>query len=87
MPGVVVKSNAYISKTIVGSDTIIGEYAQIGYSAIEKSPYINNKICSNDICVIEKGLTIKKNAVIPCNSMVEYLPDIDEAISVVEDCH
>jgi len=84
MPGVVIKENAYVNKAIISYDTVIGENAKIGYSAIGNSPYINTKICSDNITVIGEGLTIKKNAVIPSNSMVEHRTDIPDKDNVVE---
>ncbi len=84
MPGVVVKSGAYVNKAIVGSETTISKNVSIGYSAIEDSPYINTHICSNNITVIERGLVLKEGVSIPCNSMVEILDDIPPELSVIE---
>lgn len=84
MPGVVVKAGAYVNKAIVGSETTISKKVKIGYSAMGESPYINTKICTNHISVIERGLVLKEGANIPCNSMVEYREDIPDEQSVVK---
>jgi len=84
MPGVIVKSGAYVNKAIVGTETTISKNTKIGYSAINKSPYIDSKICSNEICVIERGLLLKEGANIPCNSMVEIRDDISDEQCVIE---
>lgn len=84
MPGVIIKAGAYVNKTIVGTETTISKNAQIGYSAIIKSPYIDSKICSNEICVIERGLVLKEGVDIPCNSMVEIRDDISKEQCVIE---
>jgi glucose-1-phosphate adenylyltransferase len=83
MPGVVIKSKAYVNRAIVGTGTVIGKNTKIGYSAIDSSPYINTSICSNDICVIESNLVIKDNANIPCNSMVEIRDDLPDDQNVI----
>lgn len=84
MPGVVVKSGAYINKAIIGTETTVSKNVKIGYAAIGDSPYINTSICSNNITVVERGLVLKEDAIIPCNSMVEVLDDISQDLSVIE---
>lgn len=84
MPGVIVKAGAYVNKAIVGAETTISKKVRIGYSAIDKSPYIDTKICSYDICVIERGLVLKEGSNIPCNCMVEMRDDISPEQSVIE---
>ncbi len=72
MPGVHIKRGAVVEKCIVGMDTIIGENAKIGGSDGKGTPYYNNKICSNNISLIDGALTIKSGAVVPGNCMVTY---------------
>ena len=84
MPGVIIKAGAYVNKAIIGTETTVSKKVKIGYAAIGDSPYIDTKICSNNICVIERGLVLKEGANIPCNSMVEIRDDIPENLSVVE---
>lgn len=84
MPGVVVKEGAYVNKAIIGTGTTISKKVKIGFSAIDNSPYLDEKICSNNICVIERGLVLKEGSNIPCNCMVEIRDDISDAECVIE---
>ncbi len=83
MPGCVVRSGAYVNKTIAGPEVVIGKKAKIGFTCFGNSPYLNTRICTNDITVIERKVTIKDGAEIPCNSMVEVRDDIPDDISVI----
>ncbi len=83
MPGCVVRSGAYIRKTIVGTDTVIGADARIGYTCLGDSPYLNTHLCTNEISVIEGGVLIREGAEIPCSSMVESDPSIPPERSVI----
>jgi glucose-1-phosphate adenylyltransferase len=85
LPGVTVRAGAYLDKCIVGFGTIIGEGVRAGASVEGKSPYLNTKICSDGIVVIEKGLKIKDHAIIPANCQVDCDIEIDEALSVIEE--
>ncbi len=72
MPGVHVKAGAVVEKSIIGMNTVIGENAKIGGSDGKGTPYYNNKICSNNISLIDGGLQIREGAVVPGNCMVTY---------------
>jgi glucose-1-phosphate adenylyltransferase len=85
LPGVTVRAGAYLDKCIVGFGTIIGEGVRAGASVEGKSPYLNTKICSGGIVVIEKGLKIKDHAIIPANCQVDCDIELDEASSVIEE--
>ena len=65
-------------------DTVIGENAKVGGKQDKENPYYNQKLCSDEISVIDRGLVIKSGAVIPGNSMVEYREDLSEEDNVVE---
>ena len=80
MPGVVVKEGAHIERCVIDQGTVIGKNVQAGSFVEGEGPYTNHKICSEGICVFERGLTIKEGAVIPKNSM------IDSDLEVPEDC-
>ena len=64
-------------------NTIIGEL-QNWWQTGSPEPYYNKKLCSDEIVVLDRGLIIKDNAVIPGNCMVEHRPDLTEG-NVVED--
>ncbi|MBN1891210.1 MAG: glucose-1-phosphate adenylyltransferase [Clostridiales bacterium] len=85
LPGVTVRSGAYLDKCIVGFGTIIGKGVRAGASIEGESPYINTKICSEGIVVFEKGLKIKDNAVIPANSQVDCDIETDDVSNVIEE--
>ena len=85
MPGVTVRSGAYLDKCIVAFDTIIGEGVRAGASVEGDSPYLNKKICTDGIVVIERGLKIKAKAVIPANSQVDRDLDVDPKENVIEE--
>lgn len=83
MPGVVVRKGAVVNKAIISMDTVIGEGAVVGGKQDKDNPYYNQKLCSDEIVVIDRNLVIKDKAVIPGNTMVEYREDLGEE-SVVE---
>lgn len=85
LPGVTVQSGAYLDKCIVGFGTIIGPNVKAGASVSGESPYINTRICSEGIVVIEKGLKIKENAIIPANSQVDCDIKTNESENVIEE--
>ena len=85
LPGVTVRSGAFLDKCIVGSGTIIGEGVRAGASIEGDSPYVNTKICTHGIVVIEKGLKIKDHAVIPANCQIDSDLEVDNASNVVEE--
>ena len=80
MPGVVVKEGAHIERCLIDVGTIIGKDVQAGNFVEGEGPYTNHKICSEGICVFERGLKIRDGAVIPANSMV------DQDLEVPADC-
>lgn len=84
MPGVRICKNAEVNKAIISMDTVIGENAKVGGKQDKENPYYNQKLCSDEISVIDRGLVIKSGAVIPGNSMVEYREDLSEEDNVVE---
>lgn len=70
-PGVHIKKNAVICKSLISTNTIIGEGCHIG-SADDSADtsYINTKICTDDITLIASDLTIGDGVKIARNSMV-----------------
>ncbi len=75
MPGVHIRAGARVERAIIGMDAIIGKDVVIGQGDPKSSPYYNNKICSNNITLIDGGVEIKEGAVIPPNCMVTHLED------------
>ena len=84
LPGVVVKEGAHLERCIVDFGTIIGKDVKAGPSVDGDSPYVNHKICSEGICVFERGLKIKDGAVIPANSMVDSDIKTNDDKNVIE---
>src|SRR5659263_109196 len=84
MPGVTVRAGAYIDKCIIGFNTIIGEGVRAGASVAGVSPYLNTKICTDGIVVIERGLKIKDNAIIPANCQIDCDAAVDPALNVID---
>lgn len=70
MSGVKVGKNAIIKKSIIGENAIISENTQIGTITDKNNKYASN-FCTNDIVLIEEGVTTQKNQIIPTGSMVE----------------
>ena len=85
MPGVTVRAGAYLDKCIVGFQTIIGEGVRAGASVSGDSPYLNRKICTNGIVVIERGLKIRDYAIIPANCQVDADIEADPKENVIEE--
>ena len=84
MPGVVVKEGAHIERCIIDAGTIIGKNVQAGNFVEGEGPYTNHKICSEGICVFERGLTIREGSVIPANSMVDTDVEVPEDCDIIE---
>ena len=84
MPGVVVKEGAHIERCIVDFGTIIGKNVEAGSFVAGEGPYTNKKLCSEGICVFERGLKIKDGAKICQNSMVDSDVEASEEDSVIE---
>ena len=84
LPGVVVKEGAHIERCIVDFGTIIGKDCKAGSFVEGEGPYTNKKLCSEGICVFERGLKIKDGAVIPANSMVDVDVEVPEDQAVIE---
>ena len=74
-----------MDKCIVGFGTIIGKGVRAGASIEGESPYLNTHICSEGIVVIEKGLKIKENSLIPANSQVDGDLDVHDDLDVIEE--
>ncbi len=84
LPGVVVKAGAHIERCIVDFGTVIGENVKAGANVDGEGPYTNHKICSDGIVVFERGLVIKKDSVIPGNSMVDSDLEVPSDQNVIE---
>ena len=84
MPGVVVKEGAHIERCIVDFGTIIGKDVNAGSHVEGEGAYTNKKLCSEGICVFERGLKIKDGAVIPGNSMVDSDVQVSDEDNVIE---
>ncbi len=85
LPGVTVRSGAHLDRCIVGFGTIIGEGVQAGANVTGSSPYLNTKICTDGIVVIERGLKIRDHAVIPANSQVDQDVVVSEEDNVIDE--
>jgi len=85
MPGVTVRAGAFLDKCIVGFNTIIGEGVRAGASVEGDSPYLNRKICTDGIVVIERGLRIKDYAVIPANCQIDCEATVAADQNVIEE--
>lgn len=84
-PGVTVKSGAHLERCIVDFGTVIGENVKAGPSVEGEGPYTNHKICSEGIVVIERGLKIKADSVIPGNSMIDSDVSVSDDQNVIEE--
>ncbi len=85
MPGVTIEEGAYVNKCILGMDSTVGRNARIGESELGECRYINRKLCSNGISVIEDNVRIREGVTIPGNCMVEVMSDeSDEIIESVK---
>ncbi len=83
MPGVQVKKGSYLDHCIVGMNTIIGEGVNISPQAEGGSDYyLNEKVCTDGITVIEQNLIINDKARIKGNSMV-YAPTSKEGFNEI----
>ena len=70
MEGAVIGKNVLIEKAIIGEGVIVGDGAKIGISVDENNIY-KSPMCDNGIVLVEGGVKIEKDAVIPKGSMVE----------------
>ena len=84
MPGVVVQEGAHIERCIVDFGTIIGKNVTAGSFVEGEGVYTNKKICSEGICVFERGLKIKDGVAIPGNSMIDTDVEAPEDQNVIE---
>ncbi|NLZ55465.1 MAG: glucose-1-phosphate adenylyltransferase [Clostridiaceae bacterium] len=75
MPGAVVKSGAKLNKVIVGMYTIVGEGCEIGLHEDPDDYYLNTKLCTGGVTVLNHGLTIAPNTKIAANCMVADFRD------------
>jgi glucose-1-phosphate adenylyltransferase len=71
MPGVTIRTGAYVNKCIVGFETIIGKNVRVGADVDAESKYVNKKLCEGGITVFERGLCIREGVHIPGNCMIE----------------
>lgn len=78
MPGVTVRSGAFLDKVIVGMNCVIERDVQIGAQVQGDSPY-KNKLCTEDISVLTHGLLIREKSLVPGNCMVKDMPELGEA--------
>ncbi len=78
MPGVTVRAGAIVEKAIVGIGSVIGEDSHIGGEEEPGCPYLNRKLCTDGITVIDTGLELRKGARIPPGCMVEFRDDLGE---------
>lgn len=70
MSGAYIGKNAIVKKTVVGEGAHIGDNAQIGTVSDSNNPHAS-AMCTNDIVLIESGVKIMKNTIIPTGSMIE----------------
>ena len=73
---VIVEKGAIVKDCVLMPGVVVKE----GNFVEGEGPYTNHKICSEGICVFERGLKIRDGAVIPANSMV------DQDLEVPADC-
>ena len=67
-----------------GGYDVIGKDVKAGPKIEGEGPYTNHKLCSEGICVFERGLKIKDGVEIPGNSMIDSDIDAGEN-SVIEE--
>ena len=70
MPGAKIGKNVVIERTVIGSEAVIGDGAKIGVDASDDNKYAN-KLCTNDLCLIEGGANVAAMENIYKGSMVE----------------
>ncbi|MDI9468893.1 MAG: glucose-1-phosphate adenylyltransferase [Bacillota bacterium] len=85
MPGVIVREGARLEKVIVGMGTVIGRDAVIGGRSDTSNPYHEARLCSDNITLIDGGLTLRDGSVVPGNAMVHNGVDVKDADSVIVD--
>lgn len=86
MPGVYVGKGAKLDRCIVGIDTKIGARVQIGPKVKDGiADYVNKKLCSDDISVIQEGLEIKAGTKFAAQSMITRPKTKNEYVSVRDD--
>ena len=83
MPGAVVRKGAVVDKALIGMDAVVGANCIIGGPAVESHPYAN-KYCTHDIAVVSSGITVKADAQVPGNCMVQEIEGISAEDNVVE---
>lgn len=83
-PGVVVKEGASLERCIVDFGTVVGKNVKAGPDINGETPYTNTKLCSEGITVIERGLRIKDDTIIPANSMIDTDVKVDSKDNIIE---
>ena len=71
MNDVTIGDNVIINKAIIGDGAVIEDNVQINTTSSKDNPYLNTKICDNDLSLIGPGVTIGKNNKIAKLSMVD----------------
>lgn len=69
-PGAVIGKNVKIKKAVIGQNAIISDGAQIGTVEVSDNSYAS-AMCTNGIVLIEGGVTVGADEIIPKGSMVE----------------
>lgn len=70
MEGAVIGKNVHIERAIIGEGVVIEDGAQIGVTEDDNNIYAS-PMCTGGIVLIEGGVKVEKDAVIPKGSMVE----------------
>lgn len=85
LPGSIIRSGAVVDKAIIGLDSVVSRNVRIGHTADKKTEECayENAYCSHGISVVDNGVTLKENAQIPENCMVEPLEGISEEDDVI----
>ena len=83
-PGVTIRSGAIVDKCIVGAGTTIGKNVKIGSTATNDSPYVNKKICTDDIVLLERGLVIRDGVELPVCSQVDWHLEVSPDEDVID---
>lgn len=85
-PGVHIKAGAVLDKCIIGLEAVIGENARLGYTAEYKgdSPYLNRRICTHELIVVERRVKIKAEAMVPGGCQIDMNLQVSSKENVVE---
>ena len=85
-PGVHIKTGAVLDRCIIGLNSIVGEESILGIQAQRESesPYLNRRLCTNDIVVVERRTKIKPRSVIPAGCQIDRSLEVPPEENVID---